>query len=111
MRYLTLAVFVLTASVTAQVEHAPTVAQCQADERLWFSKLTDESDSSLPGFEVLHLWAEELSKCQKIDPDPDAEYRDTEAIIHIEQETRLLHFVDRHNLIKQFMEEDAAGKR
>jgi hypothetical protein len=36
---LVLASLILTASLVGQVEHAPTVAQCQADQRLWLSKL------------------------------------------------------------------------
>jgi hypothetical protein len=36
-RYLAFAVLILTASLAGQVEHAPTVAQCQADINNTFS--------------------------------------------------------------------------
>jgi hypothetical protein len=42
MKTILAVLFVLTsaamAPVTAQVEHAPTVAQCQADQKLWLSQ-------------------------------------------------------------------------
>lgn len=54
---LTLAfVFVLTASVSGQIEHAPTVAQCQADQRLWMANMQDAAKahdhSTLHGYEA-----------------------------------------------------------
>lgn len=110
MRHLALAVFVLTASVTAQVEHAPTVAQCQADRRLWFSQLEGESANE-PMFAVLIKRGAEMEDCEQVDPDNELHYFNTRAEINAVELGRMTDFIQRHNLLKQFIEEDVAGKR
>jgi hypothetical protein len=68
-RFLTLAiVLVITASLTGQVQHAPTVAQCQADQRLWLSQLEGGDRSKLPEFYALIDETKEMDACQKVDP-------------------------------------------
>jgi|HubBroStandDraft_6_1064221.scaffolds.fasta_scaffold517911_2 hypothetical protein len=47
-RHLVLGCLVLAASLAGQVQYAPTVAQCQADQRFWMSKL--EAEPFNPGF-------------------------------------------------------------
>lgn len=56
MSLLIVFIFVFVA-VGQEVQHAPTVAQCQADQRLWLSKLEDgDKSSALPEFDVLTKW-------------------------------------------------------
>jgi hypothetical protein len=100
----------LTASVSGQIEHAPTVQQCQADQRLWFYELENDG-SNLPGIDVLRQWSKEMSVCEKVEPDHKWAYYNTSGEIDGEEITRMVNFLDRHNLWGQFIAEDAAGKR
>lgn len=107
-----LSLFILTASLTAQIEHAPTVAQCHADQLLWLSKIQENPHSpSLPAFSALTKWNLEMSDCQKVDPDRQWAYYNTAAEINTVQAGRMLSFITRHKLYKQFVEEDEAGER
>ena len=110
-RCLVLGWLVLTASLTGQVEHAPTVAQCQADQRLWLSKIEEGQRERLPTFDVLGDWNTEMLDCQKVDPTNAWSYSNTAGEITAEQATRTLDFITRNDLWKKFMAEDAAGKR
>jgi hypothetical protein len=101
---------ILMASLAGQVEHAPTVAQCQADQRLWMSR-TEGPSSQLPEYNVIVKWTAEMGDCAKVDPDNSFKYYNTEAELTAEQQIRLAHFLDRRNLWQQFIAEDAAGKR
>ena len=110
-KFLILAVL-MTASVTGQVEHAPTVAQCQADQRLWLATIEESKDSERnPAFLVLTKWDREMTDCEKVDPDNRVKYYCTGAEIAALREVRLLNFLARHDLFPKFIEEDAAGKR
>jgi hypothetical protein len=71
-----LALFVLAASVvmgSGQVEHAPTVAQCQADQRLWLSQI--EGGASMLTYDGLSNMADEMNACAEVDPDNEKRYR------------------------------------
>jgi hypothetical protein len=113
MKRLVLAGLVLTASLVGQdVQHAPTVAQCQADQRLWLSKIEDtDNASALPTFDVLSKWQREMSDCKTVDPSEELKYYNTGAEIRTMQGIRLMNFIARHGLWDKFKEEDAAGKR
>jgi hypothetical protein len=103
-------VFVLTTSVIGQVEHAPTIAQCQADQRYWASVL--EGDSyKLPEYDVLRQWDHEMTVCEKVDPDNKWTYYNTGGEIDSVEMIRMVKFLTRHGLWKKFKEEDADGKR
>jgi hypothetical protein len=91
-------------------QHAPTVAQCQADQRLWLSDL-EEPHNSLPVYAVLGQWNVEMSVCETVDPDNFWKYYNTRGEISSERVIRLVDFLDRHNLTDQFKAEGAAGKR
>ncbi|MGA2855399.1 MAG: hypothetical protein ABSE40_00935 [Candidatus Sulfotelmatobacter sp.] len=107
-----LAVMLITSWVSGQVDHAPTVAQCQADQRLWLSKIEAEgARENLPPFDVLGEWNREMLDCQKVDPAHAWNYSATGGEIVAEHATRLVSFLVRHQLWQQFKEEDAAGKR
>jgi hypothetical protein len=112
MRHLALAVFVVSASVTAQVEHAPTVAQCQADQRLWLSKLEVlPPDTNLPAVPTLQQWSNEMDECKDVDPKNAWLYFNVTAESNTLQGARMIRFLKRQNLWDKFIEEDAAGKR
>jgi hypothetical protein len=94
-----------------QVEHAPTVEQCQADQRLWLSQL--ESTGPLPDvpFRTLNAWMKEMNQCQHVDLKNSFQYLNTISEANSESRNRLEHFLDRHNLYEQFLKEDDEGKR
>jgi hypothetical protein len=55
-----LALMFVAVSVGQDVQHAPTVAQCQADQRLWLSKLeAAPPDTNLPSYTtpLLRFWS------------------------------------------------------
>jgi hypothetical protein len=59
--------FVAITTVSGQVKHAPRVAQCQADKRLWLSQLSAKPlDTNLPDFNTLTGYFEFrlFSNCQ-----------------------------------------------
>jgi hypothetical protein len=101
---------ILTASLAGQVEHAPTVAQCQADQRLWLSEL-EAKTHGLPTFDVIIQWENEMNDCMKVDPDNRLQYDRTWNEAEAETVKRLIHFLNRHSLWEQFNKEDAEGKR
>jgi hypothetical protein len=49
-----------------QIEHAPTTEQCQADQRLWLSKLEQSQSNDLPDYQTLSQWAHEMNDCDKL---------------------------------------------
>lgn len=104
-------VVLLAASLKGQVEHAPTVAQCQADQRLWLADIEGGHREQLPAFDVLGKWNTEMLDCQKVDPAHAWIYNNTSGEITAEAATRTLDFIMRNQLYKKFVEEDAAGKR
>jgi hypothetical protein len=110
---LALAVVLLAASRTGQVEHAPTVAQCQADQRLWFPKVEQNptDPGSLPHYSVLTDWSIEMDDCEKVDPENARKYTTTETEIAYIQLGRLRHFIQRHQMWDKFLAEDDADKR
>lgn len=95
-----------------QVEHAPTVEQCRADQSLWTAKIL-AGDSSDVTFETLGAWSHELAQCQFLDSDPGYVHAYTKSLLMIKDAAadRAYSFLQRHNLMKQFLEEDKAGKR
>jgi hypothetical protein len=110
--FVVLSLFFLTASLTGQVEHPPTVAHCQAHQRLWMSKVeaSDYTDY-LPGWDTISQWASEMEECQTADPNNHAAYYNLRAKILVLKSVRQQHFIVRHDLYDQFIAEDAAGKR
>jgi hypothetical protein len=114
MKRLVLTGLILTASVVGQVEHAPTVAQCQADQRLWLAKIEADANrdkTGLPNIYAMRAWGLEMTQCKDVDPSNRFKYYNTEAEISTDEMLRLRHFLDRHDLMEKFIEEDAAGKR
>ena len=105
-------VFISFNSVASQeMQHAPTVTQCRADQRLWFSKIEDETMAASIDFLQLRKWSMEMFDCISVDPERQDPYFTTDAEITTRQEMRLENFLERHHLFNQFLAEDAQGKR
>jgi aldehyde:ferredoxin oxidoreductase len=109
--FLAVAILIAVPALGQEVEHAPTVAQCQADQRLWLSKL--EADHGLDDvtFSTLVGWGTEMVQCEIVDPQNHLKYSQTNSEDIAERATRELNFISRHGLGQQFLAEDAAGKR
>jgi hypothetical protein len=109
---LVLTCVILTASLVGQdVQHAPTVAQCQADQRLWDSEIMNKSRDDLPVVGILQKQTSEMRDCLSVDPPHQFQYIVTTDEIDAEELIRTLHFLQRHNMMADFKTEDAAGKR
>jgi hypothetical protein len=106
------AVLLFTTAVVAGQDHAPTVAQCQADQKLWWQQLNSEP-GEISRLTVIKLNERglEMGNCGAVDEDRVADYDRVMALLTLEREKRIGHFLDRHHLTAQFLSEDAAGKR
>jgi hypothetical protein len=110
MRFLiVLSLVLLSASVPAQVEHAPTVAQCQADYKLWDATLG--RDASKVSYKTLTDWEQVMAKCMDVDDEHRTTYLILDGTIITREDSRLVNFLMRENLYKKFVEEDEAGAR
>ena len=99
-------------SIDAQkVKHAPTVKQCRADQQLWLSKLEEPGTTSRANVSYLELvkWDMETDDCVDVDPNFELRYRQTQCKTGAERLNRFFHFIDRHNLLDQFIAEDEHG--
>jgi hypothetical protein len=110
MRYFVLLLLLVRSLLAQEVKHAPTVEQCQADQRLWLAKLEGSAGAS-PDFVTLEHRSQEMDDCISVDPANHAKYYNVESEILAAQAQRLLSFISRHELYDKFIEEDKAGKR
>jgi hypothetical protein len=92
-----------------EIKHAPTVAQCQADQRLWLSKLEDSASASSVSYNTLADWVDEMGDCAKVDPAGHSLYENVEAEAVEIIMVRYLRYLHRHHLYEQFVAEDEAG--
>jgi hypothetical protein len=108
-----LALVLSLGSVTTkpQVEHAPTVAQCEADQRLWLSKLEDDRGVDDVKFHTLEAWQREMTDCKEVDPTNNNKYINVMSEAEAELSRREFDFIARHGLTEQFIAEDEKGKR
>jgi hypothetical protein len=95
------------------VEHAPTVAQCQADRAYWDSKLEqdDRKGTSDVQFMTLFEWDVEMDKCRVVDYPNRWQYFNLGEEALAEMAIRQRRFLVRHSMWQQFLDEDAAGQR
>ena len=104
----------LTTSLFGQ-DHAPTVEQCHADQRLWSSVMQDEHTfkdaASRLSVHTLKQRTGEMRDCFAVDSENSHDYFVVVAAYTTELSGRYKNFIDRHNLMAQFLVEDAAGKR
>ena len=98
-------------STTARVqEHAPVAAQCQADKAVWLEQLSRAETTKLLVPELSsRMW--EMASCQAVDPPNSADYVKISANYLMAMDVRYQDFVKRNNLVQQFLQEDAEGKR
>jgi len=103
-----------------QTEHAPTIEQCRADQRLWrsqqddfFAKENGGNEAAANGtdvgrvtFDTLNTRAREMNDCVSVDPQNTEKYRDVRNDFEFMQHNRLVSFLKRHDLWRQFIEED-----
>ena len=103
------------------MQHAPTVEQCRADQKLWFSRISDDAKAEEAeglrepvahsiSFQQLTFLTLEMHDCARIDPEFKKEYYQTSGDAAVTADNRLVHFLYRHNLYQQFLAEDAQGK-
>jgi hypothetical protein len=113
MKTLLLAVAILIAvpALGQEVKHAPTAAQCQADQRLWLSTLESNHGFEDVRMPTLVAWEHEMSQCQAVDPPNNIKYYNTWGEGKAEESLRERDFITRHGFYDQFIAEDAAGKR
>jgi hypothetical protein len=107
------AILIAVPALGQEVEHAPTVAQCQADQRLWLSRLEGDDSPKLADVTVITLmkWENETHQCEVVDPQNQHKYYNTWGEATAVESLRELNFIKRHGLGAQFIAEDAAGKR
>lgn len=97
-----------------QTKHAPTVAQCRADESAWSLEVVEEHDASFTHLatnttaKTLIDWRNEMNACESVDSARVHYYLQVNGLIDSELVTRLEGFLRRHNLKQQFLDEDAA---
>lgn len=105
-----------------EIQHAPTVAQCQADQRLWQSqaseyfhtaKIPDVKNTVVLNLTAIELLARsmEMSDCYKVDSENVKMYSLTQCTYAQLFSERATNYLKRHDLMKQFFDEDAAGTR
>lgn len=91
-------VWIVAASFPApSQDHAPTVAQCQADEKVWGMQ-TEESGAFPPGTANLSLddlleRSEEMSSCIAVDRSHRESYAFTAMALNSQIETRLWGYI------------------
>lgn len=91
-------------------DHAPTVAQCQADGRLWNSQAIENVRFPDLTFKQLQARVNELLQCKTVDPSGDVDYSYGLDMLQKAQQLREMNFMDRHHLWPQFFAEDQQGK-
>jgi hypothetical protein len=98
---------------SAQVEHAPSVKQCRADQVVWRTTLEDPTLSAAETFATFFAWSKEMLDCAKVDSSPSRvfDYFKTASEASNAMGARETDFLMRHNLYDQFLEEDKQGKR
>ena len=116
MTRLVLAFVILVPSIAAgqDVEHAPTVAQCRAEQRLWRAEIEEsvqDHSAHLPGIHGIREWEEEMSDCENVDPENRLRYRNTESQLMLEEKLRMDDFLHHHQLWDKFITADADGER
>jgi hypothetical protein len=94
-----------------QVEHAPTVARCQADQAVWLAKLEAEHGVDDVKFKTLTAWQSEMKDCKEADPSNINKYINVMTEAEAEMSRRALDFIDRHGLSGQFIVKDTNGTR
>jgi len=117
------AILFVAPTFAQEVQHAPTAAQCQADAALWNSQKTDffityKNTQDVRNTIIEKLTAKELFArsnemfdCASVDSGRAKDYFATQDT-YIELFLRRMNsFIQRHDLMDQFYQEDEAGAR
>ena len=119
--FLTVLVSISFNSLWAQeVNHGLTVERCRADQKVWFSKMSDDAKAEEAeglrepvahsiSFQQLTFLTLGMHDCARIDPEFKKEYYQTSGDAVVAANNRLVNFLYRHNLLNQFLAEDADG--
>ena len=124
MKFATAILFAAIAATAhaQEVQHAPTVAQCQADAALWQSqsgdffrahKSHDAKNTAVASLTAKELLARsiEMADCLTVDSGHDEDYSMVQSTYFELFGDRMNNFMKRHNLMEQFFKEDEAGRR
>lgn len=121
-------VFLVLTSGGSTQEHAPTVDVCRADQAAWGNAQAQQDyatqelqhakqgtkntnpSAELP-YEELIARQGEMVTCTAVDPPNSDKYVDTDNFYTQVAGDRFENFIIRHNLMQQFLHEDAAGLR
>jgi hypothetical protein len=98
------------------VKDAPRIGQCRTDQALWDSKLIEIARGSAKGtddatVETLTNWIHEMRGCAGVDHEHAPAYVRTVALAMAAVGVRATDFLQRHNLMEQFVKEDMEGLR
>jgi len=89
--------------------------QCRADQQRWLTLVRSSSSmkhsTGLPPLGVVRQWQEEMEACEQIDRQGRFDYYAADSELEAELLSRAENFLERHDLLKQFIEEDEAGGR
>ena len=123
-RFLLPLLFLLVTPMTGQVANAPTVEQCNADADAWGIPATSVFAANYEQFanlansmmrdrnvtaKTLEARTSELSQC--VDGLHPGRYAQADRAYTMAELVRMRNFMRRHNLMPQFYDEDAQGKR
>ena len=108
---ITLCALLLSITPLCAQDHAPTVEQCRADQRLWLVQSDDKEHVKGLSFAQINDRMIEMANCVAVDRDRAIMYSETGGRFANQETIRLLDFIRRHDLADQFWAEDAAGKR
>lgn len=99
----------IASAQNAPLEHAPSIQQCQADAAVWNQR--ENPDWKNKELLVFLLRRQEMLACVQVDVSQGEVYLNVVGMIDAIQATRMADFLTRHNLVSQFIAEDAAGSR
>jgi hypothetical protein len=116
MTRLVLAFVILVPSIAVgqDAEHAPTVTQCQTEQRSWRAEIEESvqnHSAHLPGIHGIREWEQEMNDCENVDPENRLRYHNTKIELTVEEKMRMEDFLHHHQLWDKFITADADGER
>jgi hypothetical protein len=110
---LAVAVLIVAPAFAQEIQHAPTAEVCRADDAVWSDRF--DSDKTALSYGELAKRKDEMLDCANVDPafrsESGSTYRGMATLYALEMSKREEDFIARHGYVKQFYDEDAAGKR
>ena len=94
-----------------EMNHAPTVSQCRAEQRLWLSKLEQyPPDVAEVSYGDLQYWTLDMVVCANLDAGHEVFYLNTYSMADHERIKRLEGFLHQRTLFYEFLKQDAQDK-